>query len=201
LVIILLLLLLVLFLFIMSSLISSVTSNIVITITVIIICVCIVILLNYIPMFILYSVFTQKYFQLCSEAQDSKYVTRLWRLLHFCVSLHMWKSFYLCVSSFFGTVFSTAVFWGQRLSFPRDKTVILQFLMITSLIKIWMINDPDLNASIPGINLIYNPPWKQFRFLSRFTAIKVPVAIRTSTHLAVLKKCCWPKAPVCRQDV
>jgi hypothetical protein len=73
--------------------------------------------------------------------------------------------------------------------------------MFTFLIKKWMINDPDLNASIPGINLLFNPPWKQFRFLSRFTAIKVRDAIRTSRHLAVLKKCCWPKATVCGQDV
>jgi hypothetical protein len=58
-----------------------------------------------------------------------------------------------------------------------------------------MINDPDLNASIPGINLIFNAPSKQFRFLSHFTAIKVPDAIRTSRHLAV-KKCCWLKATV-----
>jgi len=64
-----------------------------------------------------------------------------------------------------------------------------------------MINDPDLNASIPGINLIFNPPWKQFRFRSHFTAVKVPGAIRTSRHLAALKKCCWLKATVCRQDV
>jgi hypothetical protein len=54
--------------------------------------------------------------------------------------------------------------------------------------KKWMINDADLNASIPGINLIFNPPWKQFRFLSRFTTIKVPDTIRTSRHLAILKK-------------
>jgi hypothetical protein len=64
-----------------------------------------------------------------------------------------------------------------------------------------MINDLNLNASIPGINLIFSPPWKQFRFLSRFTAIKVPDAIRTSRHLAVLKICRWPKASVCGQDV
>ena len=85
---------------------------------------CVYCYIIYILIFILYSVYTQKYFQSCSEAKDSKYITRLCFMLHFCASSHLWKSFYLCVSSFSGTVFSTAVFQGQRLSFTSGKTVI-----------------------------------------------------------------------------